>query len=87
VAWDLLEHGVFARGELERITFQYIVSGPGHLLMATGFAVSCIPTAIEVALAAGKYVPEAEAEIESERDLEAAGFWPGAAAGDIESWR
>ena len=53
VAWDLLEHGVFARSEIGHLTFQHIVSGPAHLLMATGLAVSvvCIPLAIQVATA------------------------------------
>ena len=53
VAWDLLEHGVFAPASGELITLTHIVSGPAHLLMATGFAVSvvCIPIALEVAAA------------------------------------
>jgi len=53
VAWDLLEHGVFAPAGGELITVTHIVSGPAHLLMATGFAVSvvCIPIALEVAAA------------------------------------
>lgn len=50
VAWDLLEHGVFARSEIGHLTFEHIISGPAHLLMATGFAVSvvCIPLALQV---------------------------------------
>jgi hypothetical protein len=61
VAWDLLEHGVFARGELEHITFQHIVSGPAHLMVAAGFLVSCvcIPIAIEVA-ARGEWIGQPE---------------------------
>lgn len=53
VAWDLLEHGVFARGEIGQLTFTHIISGPAHLMMATGFAVSviCIPMALQVAIA------------------------------------
>ena len=53
VAWDLLEHGVFARSEIGHLTFEHIISGPAHLLMATGFAVSvvCIPLALQVATA------------------------------------
>lgn len=72
VAWDLLEHGVFARGELEHITFQHIVSGPAHLMVAAGFMVSCvcIPIAIEVA-ARGDRLEETE---EVEDPGEAAAF-------------
>jgi hypothetical protein len=53
VAWDLLEHGVFARSEIGHLTLEHIVSGPAHLLMATGLALSaiCIPIAIQVAAA------------------------------------
>jgi hypothetical protein len=53
VAWDLLEHGVLARGEIGQLTFGHIISGPAHLMMATGFAVSviCIPLALQVAIA------------------------------------
>ena len=53
VTWDLLEHAVFARGEAEHITLTHILSGPAHLLIFTGFALSivCIPVAIEVATA------------------------------------
>ncbi len=53
VAWDLLDHGVFARGGLEHITLEHIVAGPAHLLMATGFmvAVFCIPVSLRVAVA------------------------------------
>ena len=53
VAWDLLEHGVFARGEIGQLTLQHIVTGPAHLLMATGLALSaiCIPIALQVATA------------------------------------
>jgi hypothetical protein len=53
VAWDLLEHGVLARSEIGHLTFEHIISGPAHLLMATGLAVSviCIPLALQVALA------------------------------------
>jgi hypothetical protein len=53
VAWDLLEHGILARGELGSLTFGHIISGPAHLMMATGFAVSliCIPLALQLAAA------------------------------------
>lgn len=53
VAWDLLEHGVFASGELGHITMEHLISGPAHLMMATGFMVSivCIPIALQVASA------------------------------------
>lgn len=53
VAWDLLEHAVLARGEAEHITLTHILSGPAHLIIFTGFALSvvCIPVAIEVATA------------------------------------
>lgn len=68
VAWDLLEHAVFARGEAEHITLVHILSGPAHLIIFTGFALSvvCIPIAIEVArarpedLEAPPYEPEIE---------------------------
>jgi len=53
VAWDLIEHGVFARSEIGQLTLQHIVTGPAHLLMATGLALSaiCIPIALQVATA------------------------------------
>ncbi len=53
VVWDLLEHGVFARGEIGSLTLEHIVSGPAHLMMATGLALSaiCIPIALQVAAA------------------------------------
>ena len=62
VAWDLLEHGVFARSELGALTFRHIVSGPAHLMMATGFAVSliCIPLAIQVAAATPEELDEGQ---------------------------
>ena len=53
LAWDLLEHGVFARAALQEITLGHIVTGPAHLMMLTGFlvAVVCVPVALRVALA------------------------------------
>jgi hypothetical protein len=53
VAWDLLEHGVFARSEVGHLTLEHVVSGPAHLMMATGLALSviCIPIALQVATA------------------------------------
>jgi hypothetical protein len=53
VAWDLLEHGVFARDQIGQLTFEHIIGGPAHLMMAVGFAVSviCIPLALQVATA------------------------------------
>ena len=52
VAWDLLDHGVFPSAHAEQITLLHIVSGPAHLMMATGFAVAvvCIPLALRIAL-------------------------------------
>lgn len=51
--WDVLEHGVFAPVEGEEITLTHILSGPAHLLIFTGFALSviCIPIALQVAIA------------------------------------
>jgi len=53
MAWDLLEHGVFARAALQEITLVHIVTGPAHLMMLTGFlvAVVSVPVALRVALA------------------------------------
>ena len=53
VAWDLLEHGVLARDQIGQLTFEHIIGGPAHLMMAVGFAVSviCIPIALQVATA------------------------------------
>jgi hypothetical protein len=53
VVWDLLEHGVFARGEIGSLTLEHIITGPAHLMMATGLALSaiCIPIALQVAAA------------------------------------
>lgn len=74
VLWDLLEHGVFAHEELTDITFLHLVSGPAHLIMATGFlvAVVCIPVALQVAAAR----PEELAERPEEPELEAE-LWRG----------
>jgi hypothetical protein len=60
VSWDLLEHGVLARGEIGQLTFEHIISGPAHLMMAVGFAISvvCIPLAIQVATASPDEVDE-----------------------------
>ncbi len=71
VAWDLLEHGVFARGELSHLTFEHIISGPAHLLMATGLAVSvvCIPLALQVATASPEEL-ESPAHGEADRTRE-----------------
>lgn len=66
LVWDLVEHGVLARDEIAQLTLRHIISGPPHLIIAAGFAVSlvCIPVAIEVALARPEELtmPEAEAE-------------------------
>ncbi len=68
VTWDLLEHAVFARGEAEHITLTHILSGPAHLLIFTGFALSvvCIPIAIEVATARPEDLEAAPPEHEDE---------------------
>ncbi len=52
VAWDLLDHGVFPSAHAEQITLAHILTGPAHLMMATGFAVAvvCIPLALRVAV-------------------------------------
>ena|SRR6266545_2054363 len=73
VAWDLLEHGVFARSEIGHLTFEHIISGPAHLLMATGLAVSvvCIPLAIQVAMASPEEL-ESPAHDEASRAREGA---------------
>jgi hypothetical protein len=75
-AWDLLEHGVFARGELEHITFEHIVSGPAHLLIAAGFVVACIciPLAIEIAVTGRRDVTEPDLEESTDA---VAGLWYG----------
>ena len=69
-AWDLLEHGVFAPAGGELITLTHIVSGPAHLMMATGFAVSvvCIPIALQVAAASPEELAPPE-EIPNEPEL------------------
>ncbi len=53
ITWDLLEHAVFERSEIAHLTLTHIISGPAHLVMFTGFALSlvCIPIALEVAAA------------------------------------
>jgi hypothetical protein len=70
VTWDLLEHGVLARSEIGHLTFEHIISGPAHLMMATGLAVSiiCIPLALQVAVA-GRDELEAPIHESDEPDL------------------
>ncbi len=74
VVWDLLEHGVFARSEIGHLTFEHIISGPAHLMMATGLAVSiiCIPLALQVAVAEREEV-KAPSTNESAEPFELAG--------------
>jgi hypothetical protein len=73
VAWDLLEHGVLARSEIGHLTFEHVISGPAHLMMATGFAVSiiCIPLALQVAIAGREELeaPAHESDVPSEPAL------------------
>jgi len=70
VAWDLLEHGVFARGEIGNLTLEHIVTGPAHLLMATGLVLSaiCIPIALQVATASSEELARPE-DIVSDAEL------------------
>ena len=62
VVWDLLEHGVFARGEIGNLTLEHIITGPAHLMMATGLALSaiCIPIALQVAAASPEELAKPE---------------------------
>ncbi|HEU4759498.1 MAG TPA: hypothetical protein VFT91_05895 [Dehalococcoidia bacterium] len=70
VVWDLLDHGVFSNGA-ERITLEHIVSGPAHLMMATGFAVAviCIPLALQVAVSGPEAFERARRESPPVRDF------------------
>jgi hypothetical protein len=63
VAWDLLEHGVLARDQIGQLTFEHVIGGPAHLMMAVGFAVSliCIPLALQVAIARQEELESREA--------------------------
>lgn len=60
VVWDLLDHGLLAREDLNELGLTHLISGPSHLLMATGFlvAVFCIPVALQVATASPEEVEE-----------------------------
>ncbi len=53
VTWDLLEHAVLERNAVGHLTLTHILTGPPHLIIFTGFALSlfCIPIALQVAAA------------------------------------
>ncbi len=70
VAWDLLDHGVFSHGA-EHFTLGHILTGPAHLMMATGFAVAvvCIPLALRVAISPPEAFEGARQESPPVRDF------------------
>lgn len=66
VTWDILDHAVFERAEVGQLTLTHIFTGPAHLIIIVGFALSlvCIPIALQVATARPEQfeAPEDQAE-------------------------